>query len=435
MPILSFISQIWHGLSLVIGFIFVYITSYLLGSIFPIVSHIGICTFSKNVSQKISWIYFSNIIGSTLGCVLTGFYFLDLLTFSQNIMLICSILSIIIFLMMFFYNQKYQSFAFIIISLLLVKNQDIFYTNFYKNIQGHKYFDTNENAKYILENKAGVITVFNHKDGDWIYGNGAYDGKFNIDPIVNSNDIVRAYKTVILHPEPKNILIIGLSSGSWAKAISMYQPLEKLDIVEINSGYKEIISHYKGINDIFHNPKVTLHLDDGRKWLKKYNGKKFDLIIMNTIYHWASNSTNLTSQDFLEISKKYLNSGGVIYMNTTGAEDVAYTASSVFKYTTMINNLVAVSDSPFNVSAKKRKENLQKFKYPNGNLVFDDNNPKLKKISEQIIATQLIDYNSSLKNRDDLWLITDDNMAGEYKKYHHFYQPKYKLKNILNYSK
>ncbi len=435
MPILSYVSKFWYGLSFVIGLIFVYITSYLLGSILPIVSHIGIHAFSKNVSQKVSWIYFSNIIGSTLGCILTGFYFLDILTFSQNIMLVCSTLSILIFLMLFFYKSKRQSFMFCIVSVLLINNQDIFYSNFYQNIQGHKYFDISEKAKYILENKAGVITVFNDKNGDWIFGNGAYDGKFNIDPVINSNDIIRAYKTVILHPEPKNILMIGLSSGSWAKAISMYQPLKKLDIVEINSGYKEIISNYQDINDIFNNPKVTLYLDDGRKWLKKYNGKKFDLIVMNTIYHWANNATNLISQDFLKITKKYLNQNGIIYMNTTGAEDVAYTASSVFKYTTMINNLVAVSDSPFHVSVKKRKENLQKFIYSNGNLVFDDNNPKLKKISDQIIATQLIDYNSSLKNRDDLWLITDDNMAGEYKKYHHFYQPKYNLKYILNNSK
>jgi len=63
----------------------------------------------------------------------------------------------------------------------------------------------------IVENRSGIISVA--ADGT-VFGNGMYDGRFNTDLKHDSNGIVRPYAFGLFHPAPRDVLMIGLSSGS-----------------------------------------------------------------------------------------------------------------------------------------------------------------------------------------------------------------------------
>ena len=88
----------------------------------------------------------------------------------------------------------------------------------------------------IVENRSGIITVT--ADGA-VYGNGMYDGRFNTDLNHDTNGIVRPYALSLFHLAPRDVLMIGLSSGSWAQIIANNPDVVSLTIVEINPG----ISH------------------------------------------------------------------------------------------------------------------------------------------------------------------------------------------------
>ena len=68
-----------------------------------------------------------------------------------------------------------------------------------------------------MENRSGIITV--SKSGI-VYGHGMYDGRFNTDLMHDTNGIVRPYALSLFHPAPRNVLMIGLSTGSWAQVIA-----------------------------------------------------------------------------------------------------------------------------------------------------------------------------------------------------------------------
>ncbi len=354
------------------------------------------------------------IIGATLGTILTGFVLFDILTLVQNLTLISALVCIVLFFAMPVLQSQTLNKLKPVICLLGIAmlglhpalHQDIF-----RKIQ-----PTSEGGSFIrtIENRSGIITVESNVNGDIIYGGGVYDGRFNIDPAISSNHILRAYMLAALHPKPERVLEIGLGSGSWTKVLSLYEPLKQLTVIEINSGYTKAIEAYPELKGILTHPKIQLHVDDGRRWLDRHPQETFDAIVMNTTFYWRSNATNLLSREFLQLVKSHLKPGGIILYNTTGALDSVYTAAHVFKYVVVFENAVAASDSPFIMSEEQKRANLLAFIDDKKTPIFAQ--VRTKKILEDLVHYSLPDVGEEVRARKDLWLITDDNMATEYKK-------------------
>jgi spermidine synthase/MFS family permease len=401
-----------------LAYILTAITAYYLGGMLPMLIHIGVNEQKKTSSMAMSWLYFANIIGATFGPLITGFILLEYLDFESNVLLLSALTFTFLLVLLYFipkektYKLKVVGLSLGVIGIFSVLHSSL-YQGHLERIQFGEW--SNEPFKYTLQNRAGIITVKEAKT-DIIYGGGIYDGGFNTDLSTNENNIDRAYLIPTLHRSPKKVLEIGLSSGSWAKVLTQYDLLESLSIVEINKGYPQVVAKYPQIGDVLTNSKVKLYFDDGRRWLRNNPNEKFDFILMNTTFHWRSNGTNLLSKEFLEICKRHLNPGGVVYYNTTGSKDVVLTAAHVFKYVTTYANFVAASDTPFNMSVSEKLENLKHFK-DSMNISFFDSNPMYKDVFIKLANTKLPEVQQTIKLDKKLQLITDDNMAVEFKLY------------------
>ena len=93
--------------------------------------------------------------------------------------------------------------------------------------------------------------------------------------------------------------MIGLSGGAWAEVVANHPQLDELVVVEINQGYLKIIPSYPVVADLLANPRVKIVLDDGRRWLRNHCGQGFDVVLMNTTFHWRSFASNVLSVEFL----------------------------------------------------------------------------------------------------------------------------------------
>ncbi len=403
-----------------LGYVAVGMIAFFSGGVFPMLCQICGSAHGKHSAVAVSWVYFSNIIGATLGSFITGFVLFDRLDLEWNVALVCVI---IIFSLILLTRRQYKVIACtgFAVALLVLFIQPVIYQNIIFNLQSKT--KKTSLLVHVNENRHGIITTFKSKGGDFIFGNGAYDGRFNIDPVVNSNKITRAYQSVTLHPNPKRILELGLSGGAWARAITFYKPLQELVSIEINPGYLEVIKNYPEVSPVLHSAKWTNHIDDGRRWLNNNPDEKFDIIIMNTIYYWRSNSTNLLSYEFLELCKKHLNKGGVLFYNSTGAMDNYYTAAHLFKHIGKIDSMVIAGDEPLDVPADIKRRNLLGFENDNGKTIFSDNDPNYSSVRENLVNQKIEDMHDELLQRKDLWLITDDNMSSEYKINNSFMPP------------
>src|SRR5262249_10232918 len=152
---------------------------------------------------------------------------------------------------------------------------------------------------------------------------------------------------------PKRVLMIGLSSGSWAQVLANHPDVESLDIVEINPGYLELIPKFRAVRSILENPRVHICIDDGRRWLLAHPDRRYDVIVQNTSFYWRDHVSELLSADYLRIIQSHLAKGGVYYYNTTGSDDVVATGLSVFPYGLRVANFLAVSSSPLTVDKQR----------------------------------------------------------------------------------
>jgi spermidine synthase len=273
----------------------------------------------------------------------------------------------------------------------------------------------------VVENRHGVIVVA--KDGR-IFGGGAYDGAFNTSLLRHDANLVeRALAITALHPAPREVLMIGLSSGSWAQVVAQLPVVEHLTTIEINPGYLDLVAQYPEVASLVSNPKVTFVVDDGRRWILRNPDRKFDAIVMNTTFHWRGYATNLLSREFMEIVRDRLRPGGIFYLNTTWSNDVQRTAALTFPHALRVVNFMAVSDSPIAFDEARWKATLLSAT-SDGKLLLDPADPRYEPVLRDLLAlgsTYSNEERYAIETRESVLertrggvVVTDDNMHPEF---------------------
>jgi len=429
------ITRAAHSASPVLPLLFVALAAGLLGAVLPLLAHFAIAPDDR-AGQRLSYLYVANIVGSALGSLITGFVFMDKLTTTQTSVLLVTI-GFFVSAALFAASKPGagpSGLGFVVAAGCAFA----FYSlapSAYDRVYERLYYKTefkDQTFAEVVETKSGVIAV--SQDGT-VFGGGAYDGRLNTSIVHDRNGIVRAYAIGAMHPDPKQIIMIGLSSGSWAQVLVNNPHVEHMTIIEINPGYLDIIKKYPDVASILTNPKIDIQIDDGRRWLRRHPDRKADLLVMNTTYHWRAHATNLLSMEFMEIARAHMNPGGVFFFNTTSSDDVQKTAMTAFPYGLRIINFVAVSDSPFSLDKTRWRDLLEHYAI-NGKPCIDTSSDGGRKLLEELVA---LPDTMTLGNPVQGWgmearehilartetakIITDDNMVPEFRQPLRFPEP------------
>ena len=398
-----------------------------LGAVFPLLCHISIAPDGR-AGARTSYLYLSNIVGSALGSYLTGFVFMDFLPLRYvTIVLTLAGLGLGMLLML---KAELKRLTFVAAALgvfasalFVASGSGPLFHLMYDKLVLKRAFSSRIGAFFaaVVETRSGVIGVT--PDG-MVFGGGIYDGRFNVSPLNDRNGIVRAYSLSYFHPNPKEVLMIGLSSGSWAQVIANHPQVEHLTIVEINPGYLRLIRQVPEVASILQNPKVDIAIDDGRRWLVRNPDRKFDAIVMNTSYNWRSHMSNLLSVEFLRLVRQHLNPGGVHFYNTTDSPEALLTGVSVFPFGMRLMNFMVVSDTPLPLDVDRWRDVLANYQI-DGKPVLDlSQELPRRRLGEMLSITTTMDRAATgftLESADHIRaraagvrLITDDNMGTEW---------------------
>ncbi|HTS32163.1 MAG TPA: hypothetical protein VMH81_40110 [Bryobacteraceae bacterium] len=398
----------------------------LLGATFPLLCHISVRP-DERAGAGLSYLYLGNIAGSAAGSWVVGFVLMDYLSL-RWISVLLALLGIAIAVALLAVarldrrERVMARAAVAVIALVVVISSGPLFTTVYGQMQYKRdWGQPGTRLADLVETRSGVVAV--DEDGA-IFGGGAFDGWMTTD-IHDTNLLMRPLALSFFHPEPKDVLEVGLSGGAWSEIIANHPQLERQVVVEINPGYVEVVRRYPTVAPLLHNPKVEMVIDDGRRWMERHRDRKFDVIVMDTIYYWRAHATNLLSVEFLDLARQLLKPGGILYYNTTFSYTAQHTGAEHFPYAYRFGPFLAVSDSPIQVDVERWRRTLLAYRLE-GVPILDISKPEDEELLREILARAatlpgdryvsdgMETRENILRRTRGLRIITEDNMATEW---------------------
>lgn len=428
LPVLAHLPWLNGGI-LGVGLLLVYLLARQWGLVLPCLAHLGVAADAQ-AGMRTGLLYLANILGAASGSVLTGFVLMDRLSLVEvGQLLVAAGLGCALILGLAIPTSRRAtvgragSIALaggLAVLILPWASDKLLEALQWKGLQEAK-----TTFAQVVENRSGIVTV--DRSGT-VYGNGAYDGHFNVDLIRDVNGIVRPYALSLFHAAPREVLMIGLASGSWAQVLANNPEVVSLTIVEINPGYVGLIAGNTSVASVLTHPKVRLVTDDGRRWLRMNAHRRFDAIVINTTFHFRANATNLLSADFHAILKEHMNPGGIVFYNTTNSSRVQRTGCMSFNHGVRFTNHLLLSSTPIDWDFTRWRRTLEAYRI-DGRLMLDLSRPEHAQGLERLMALESLTRPDAARTPDD-WiepcaqvlartagqtLVTDDNMGTEWR--------------------
>jgi hypothetical protein len=385
------------------------ISAGLKSTLFPIVHHIGSAAVGPRLARSVSRIYFGNILGSALGPLVTGFVALDRLSVDDCFAI--SAAACLVLAAACAVKGASRAGLGVTAAAALAAGAIVIPLPAHDSGALAAIIDRPDTTHFVA-NRNGVIYTAPEVGGDAVFGGNMYDGLATTNVDRNSNRLDRLYVLSLLHPNPQHVLIVGMSTGAWTRAIEGFPTVTTIDVVEINPAYVALTRSYPELAPLLEDKRLRLHIDDGRRWLKRHPDARFDLIVQNTTWHFRANISNLVSREYFSEVKTHLNAGGILTANTTGSYDILATGVAVFAHAYRYANFLYASDTPLSPILPR----LQAVRRPDGSL-FSLEPPYTKGSVVYWLSGAKLDPAEAFIARGPVSgeIITDDNMLTEYR--------------------
>ena len=401
----------------VVDFVLIALVASVLAYVFPIAHHLGAGPGSQKQGRHFAWVYTSNVMGAALGPLVTGYVLFEYFTLQQTFLVLAAMQFFAVGLLYWFRRSDRLRQLALILSLGSLSVLAWLSINLDPHLVVKRLSRIDLPVGQVVETRSGIITMYpskgiNAKD-DAVFGGNVYDGRTNLSIEDNTNGLHRPLMLAALQSEPKRVLMVGLSIGTWLTLINGFPGVEKIDVVEINGGYLKAIQPYGPQTRALRDPRVHLVIDDARRWLRGNQDKRYDLIIMNTTWHWRANSGFLLSNEFLSLVKKHMAPGAVVAFNATGSPDAFFTASQVFNQAYRYDNFIYAADFDFRdlVSQRRAAETYSNVTV-DGERLFPENSALI----QDLLRRPFVDITQDeAKAGRPLEVITDKNAITEYK--------------------
>ena len=116
---------------------------------------------------------------------------------------------------------------------------------------------------------------------------------------------------MVLHGNPKDVLVVGMGGGATPGAVSQY-PDARVEVVELAEGVRQAAAFFKHVNyDLLARPNVTVRIDDGRNFLA-LTDRRFDVITADIIQPGHAGAGHVYSREYFTLVRNALKDDGVV---------------------------------------------------------------------------------------------------------------------------
>lgn len=116
----------------------------------------------------------------------------------------------------------------------------------------------------------------------------------------------------LLHPAPREAMGIALGTGQTFAAL-LQHGVRRLDCVEINPGVIALTRRYFAMANggLLDRPEVTVHLEDGRAYLRRTEAR-YDLLVLEPLQAWTAGTSSLYAREFYRDARAVIRPDGIL---------------------------------------------------------------------------------------------------------------------------
>ncbi|MDH4210342.1 MAG: hypothetical protein OEV79_02715 [candidate division WOR-3 bacterium] len=166
------------------------------------------------------------------------------------------------------------------------------------------------------ESRYGVIAVTKSGEQYNFYTNGLYD--FSYPDPYSSEEAV--HYALLLHPEPKNVLLVGGGIGSSITEVLKHPSVQNITYVELDPMLFEIGQRYLG-ESLSRSEKLTVIFGDARYHVK-HADVKYDVVIVNLPDPVNAQINRFYTKEFFGEANRTLSPGGLLSVRITAPPDI-----------------------------------------------------------------------------------------------------------------
>jgi spermidine synthase len=322
-----------------------------LGAAFPLAVAAGIRT-PETSSRDAAMIYAANTAGAIAGSIAAGFLLVPVLGTESTVKLLGVVAAAAGLLMVLFDRSRARRWfvaggtpaaALAMAVVVPPWNLELWSAGAYKYAPYLRTGDLQSELEaghllYYAEGGSGTVTV--RRIGGVV--SLAVDGK-----VEASNDAdmltqkLLAHVPLLLHPQPRQVAIVGLGSGVTAGA-ALRHPVAGVDVIEISPEVVRAASFFEAENGrALDDARMRLIVGDARAHLL-YSKRAYDVIISEPSNPWMAGIASLFTREFFAAVERRLVPGGVFCqwahtydISSDDLRSIAATFASVFPNATI----------------------------------------------------------------------------------------------------
>jgi len=318
----------WLAVQLGIALLVMLPTTFLLGGVFPAVIELDARKL-EGVPRSVGRSYGANTLGTIAGALAGGFLFVPALGVAGTILLAAALelaLGLVVSwkLVPGSPGRRLPLVAGLAAGLVLVgvarPGWDTLLMNsgVYVNLQEFPvrtwkdYLERlrgNNRIVYAREGLTASVLVADHlpSGSRYLSVNGKIEASSRADL---ETQILVGHLPLLLHREPRDVLVIGLASGITIGSVATH-PVRRVDVVEVERAMIEAARLFSEVNgNVLEDPRVVLRVNDARNELQ-FDRSTYDVIISEPSNPWMTVASNLFTKEFFELVRGRLRPGGV----------------------------------------------------------------------------------------------------------------------------
>jgi spermidine synthase len=315
----------------------------LLGASFPIAARI-VVSGARNAGRDLGVLYAGNTGGAILGAWTAGFFFIPTFGTQLSIELLAGVNAILALALTLASGRGrgrtvLLAFVMIAASMMLAF---LFAPDMYGRVVAGRFGGTD--TVWVGEGQEASVAVVRARNTgvQYMFING--QGQASDDPGTVWFHRLLGHLPMTLHPNPQEVLIVGLGGGATAGALSQHNP-RHMDVVELSDTVIEGARYFNAVNNrILEYPNLRLRIDDGRNHLL-LTDRKYDVITADVNHPRNAGAALLYSEEYYRQARNALKPGGIMAQwledngdnpdNDTQRRLMARTFVKVFPHVTM----------------------------------------------------------------------------------------------------